>query len=40
MTDRWAYDGQMDVLSHTLTMRGSEVASLAEFHPVVSSEVS
>ena len=47
MTDRWMDDRCMDAqtyqkimfLSHTLTMRGSDIASLVEFHPVVSEEI-
>ena len=43
MTDRWMDDrrtderthGKVMLLSHTLTMRGSDVASLVEFCPVV-----
>ena len=43
MTDRWMDDGHMDgqthgkimLLSHTLTMRGSDAASLVEFCTVV-----
>ena len=34
MTDRWT-KGKIMLLSHTLTMKGSDVASLVEFHPVV-----
>ena len=33
--DRWMDDGKKMLLSNTLTMRGSHVASLVEFHPVV-----
>ena len=41
--DRWMDNGCMDghihrkimLLPHTLTMRGSDVASLVEFRPVV-----
>ena len=43
MMDRWMEEGPMDghthrkimLLSHTLTMWGSDAASLVEFHPVV-----
>ena len=43
MTDRWTDDGRTDgqtdgqimLLSHNLTMRGSDVAILVEFRPVV-----
>ena len=43
MTDGWTDDGRTDgrthgkimLLSHTPTMRGSDVASLVEFRPVV-----
>ena len=37
MTNRWTDDGRTEkkLLSHTLTMRGSDVASLVEFRPVV-----
>ena len=34
MMDRWA-DRQTDLLLHTLNMRGSHVASLVKFYPVV-----
>ena len=38
MVDRWLDAGKMDgkiiLLSHTLTMRGSQVASLVKFHPM------
>ena len=43
MMDRWRDAGWMDgkimVLSHTLTMRGKDVASLVEFSPVVKEEM-
>ena len=39
MTDKGCTDGQRNgkimLLLHTLTMRGSDKASLVEFHPVV-----
>ena len=36
MTDRWtAAGGKIILLLHTLTMRGSHVASLVKFHPGV-----
>ena len=43
MTDKWTDDGRMDGQTHrkimlllnSLTMRGSDVASLVEFRPVV-----
>ena len=37
MTDRWTGDGRTEkmLLSYTLTIRGSDVASLVEFRPVV-----
>ena len=39
MKDRWIdaiqMDGKIMLLSHTLTMRGSHVASLVKFRPVV-----
>ena len=43
MTDKWMDNGHTDgqthrkimLLSHTLTIRGSDVTSLVEFHPVV-----
>ena len=38
MTERWtdaARTEKIMLLSHTLTMRGSHVASLVKFHPVV-----
>ena len=37
MTDRWTDDGRTEkmLLSHILTMRGSDVTSLDEFRPVV-----
>ena len=37
MTDRWTDDGRTEknLLSHTFTIRGSDVASLVEFRPVV-----
>ena len=37
MTDRWTDDGRTEkkLLSHNPTMRGSDVAGLAEFRPVV-----
>ena len=43
MTDRWTDDGRTDgqtdgqimLLSHNLAMRGSDVAILVEFRPVV-----
>ena len=43
MPERWTDDGRTDgwthgkkmLLSHILTMKGSDVASLVEFHPVV-----
>ena len=43
MTDKWMDDGHTDgqtdrkiiLLLHTLTMRGSDVASLVEFCPMV-----
>ena len=40
MTDKWTDGRCMDsqkiiLLSHTLTMRGSDVVSLVEFSPVV-----
>ena len=43
MTDRWM-DGRQRhektmLLSHTLTIRGSDVASLVEFHPAVKEEI-
>ena len=46
MTEKWTdniyTDGQMHrkimLLSHTLTMRGSDVASLIEFCPVVKED--
>ena len=31
--------GKIMLLSHTLTMRGSDVASLVEVHPVVQEEI-
>ena len=34
-TDAWTADGKIMLLSHTLTMKGSNVASLVEFCPVV-----
>ena len=37
MTNRWKnahMDGKIMLLSHTLIMRGSEVASLVEFSPM------
>ena len=47
MTDKWTDDGGTDgrtheklmLLSHTLTMRGYDVASLVEFCPVVKEEI-
>ena len=43
MSERWTDDGRRDrqtygkimLLSHNRTMRGSDVASLVEFHPMV-----
>ena len=43
MTDRWTDGGRMNewthgkimLLSNTLTMRGSDVANLVDFRPVV-----
>ena len=45
--DKWMDDGCIDeqmqgkimLLSHTLTMRGSDVASLVEFCPVVQEKI-
>ena len=34
-TDEACTDGKIMLLSHNLTMRGSDVASLVEFSPVV-----
>ena len=43
VTDSWTdpgwTDGKMMLLSHILTMRGSDVASLIEFRPVVKEEI-
>ena len=43
MTDRWTdarqTNGKIMLFSHTLTMRGSDVASLVEFRPVVEEEI-
>ena len=47
MMYRWTDDGCKDelmhrkimLLSHTLTMRGSDVASLVEFCPVLKEEI-
>ena len=41
MRDGWIDDTHRKImlLSHTLTMRGSDVASLVEFHPVVYEEI-
>ena len=43
MTDRWAdarrTNGKVMLLSHTVTMRGSDVAGLVEFRPVVYEEI-
>ena len=43
MIDKWTYDGQMHrkimLLSHTLTIRGSDVATLVEFCPVVKEKI-
>ena len=38
MTDRGTDDGKIMLLSHTLAMRGSDVASLVEFRSVVWDE--
>ena len=37
MTDRWT-DIKIMLPSHTLTISGSDVARLLEFHPVVKEE--
>ena len=43
MTDRWMdakqTDGKIMLLLYTLTIRGSDVASLIEFCPVVKEEI-
>ena len=40
MTDRWkGPDGKIILLSHTLTTRGSHIASLVKFRPVVQEEI-
>ena len=44
--DRWTdrlidkqRDGKIILLSHTLTMLGTHIASLVKFHPVVQEEI-
>ena len=32
-------EGKIMLLTHTITMRGSDVTSLVEFHPVVKEKI-